>query len=184
MILGQIFTINIIFRFKMHDQMDREQARKLIAIVSQERKFTRSLNKIDMVNILVYKRKFLNESVLDRFIEESVNEGLLSPDGDKFLLNFNAAGEHVPIDFSVNEISLFQEETADKSMVDRLLDLVVASGKLTKKDALKRAKEIAPNIQSADLAARLMVLMNDLGVDYPEIKKEIEKNIFEIVSGH
>ncbi len=162
--------------------MDREQARKLIAIVSQEKRHARQLEEGDFKNILAYKRKFLTEEKVDLFIKECLKEGLLSEEEDKLLINFNASGETIPIDFIVNEEVLFSETSSDKSLVDKILDIIVASGKLTKRDALKKSREIMPNVRGADLAVRLIVLMNDLNIDYTDIRKEIEKNIFEIIS--
>ena len=62
--------------------MDRELARKLISVVSQEKKNARSISGKDIVNILVYKRKFLKEESATRFEDECVREGLLSREGD------------------------------------------------------------------------------------------------------
>ncbi len=162
--------------------MNKEQARKLIAIVSQEKRHIRELEFDDFKNILVYKRRFLSDVNLERFVQDSLNEGLLSNVDGKILINFNAAGENIPIDFVINEETLFEEVSADRSLVDRILDIIVSSGKLTKKDAIKKSREIMPNIKDIDLAVRLIVLMNDLNIDYTEIKKEIEKNIVEIIS--
>ena len=162
--------------------MDREVARKLISIVSQEKKYARSITGNDIVNILVYKRKFLHESSAQRFEDECVNEGILSQDGEKFLVNFNAAGEHVPIDFSVDENVLFQQETKDTSLLDKLLNSIVSSGKLTKKEALQKAKKQLEQLEYIDLTIKLCSLMNDLYIDYSDIKKEIEKDIFSIIS--
>ncbi|MHB1439211.1 MAG: DUF2240 family protein [Cuniculiplasma sp.] len=162
--------------------MDREVARKLISIVSQEKKYARSITGNDIVNILVYKRKFLQESSAQRFEDECVNEGILSQDGEKFLVNFNAAGEHVPIDFSVDENVLFQQETKDTSLLDKLLNSIVSSGKLTKKEALQKAKKQLEQLEYIDLTIKLCSLMNDLYIDYSDIKKEIEKDIFNIIS--
>lgn len=162
--------------------MDREQARKLIAIVSQEKRHARQLEEGDFKNILAYKRKFLSEEKVDLFLRECLKEGLLSTEEDKLLINFNASGETIPIDFIVNEEVLFSETSSDRSLVDKILDIIVASGKLTKRDALKKSREIMPNVRGADLAVRLIVLMNDLNIDYTDIRKEIEKNIFEIIS--
>lgn len=162
--------------------MDREQARKLIAIVSQEKRHARQLEESDFKNILAHKRKFLPEKKVDVFIKECLKEGLVSEDGGKLLINFNASGETIPIDFIVNEELLFSEASSDRSLVDKILDIIVASGKLTKRDALKKSREIMPNVRGADLAVRLIVLMNDLNIDYSDIRKEIEKNIFQIIS--
>lgn len=162
--------------------MDREQGRKLIAVVSQEKRHVRQLEESDFKNILVYKRKFLTEEQVELFIKECLKEGLISLEEDKLLVNFNAAGESIPIDFIVDEKTLFSETSTDRSLVDKILDIIVASGKLTKRDALKKSREIMPNVKGADLAVRLIVLMNDLNIDYSDLRKEIEKNIFDIIS--
>lgn len=161
--------------------MDRELARKLISVVSQEKKNARSISGKDIVNILVYKRKFLKEESSVRFEDECVREGLLSREGDSFLINFNAPAEHVPIDLVIDEEELFQEQTRDASYLDRLLNAVVASGKLTKKEALERSKKQLENLKYVNMTIRLCSLMNDLYIDYSDIKKiwkEISLTLF------
>lgn len=162
--------------------MDRELARKLISVVSQEKKNARSITGKDVVNILVYKRKFLKEESAQKFEGECVREGLLSIDGDNFLINFNAPAEHVPIDLVIDESELFQEQTKDASYLDRLLNAVVASGKLTKKEALERAKKQLENLKYINMTIKLCSLLNDLYINYGDIKKDMEKEIFNIIS--
>jgi hypothetical protein len=162
--------------------MNREDARKLISIVSAEKRHARAITIDDLRNILVYKRKFLKEEQLVRFKNECVSDGLLSEEGEKFLINFNAAGVNVPIDFSIDETELFQETKEEASYLDRILDAISASGKMTKKEALQLAKKQLEGLQNIDITIRLCALMNDLYINYSDIKKDMEKDIMKLIS--
>ncbi|MGP6207438.1 DUF2240 family protein [Cuniculiplasma sp. SKW3] len=161
--------------------MDKGIARKAISLVSLEKRDRAYISREDILNILVFKRKMIREESAEKFIEECIQNGLISPSGKKFQINFNVAGVQIPIDFSFTEEELFQENNEEPSLLDRLLEIAVLSGKMTKKDALSNIKEYLKDLTYVDNNVRLLVMLNDNFINTREIRKEIEKNLPNII---
>ncbi|MGP6239946.1 DUF2240 family protein [Cuniculiplasma sp. SKW4] len=161
--------------------MDKGIARKAISLVSLEKRDRAYISKEDILNILVFKRKMIREESAEKFIEECIQNGLISPNGKKFQINFNVAGVQIPIDFSFTEEELFEENNEEPSLLDRLLEIAVLSGKMTKKDALSNIKEYLKDLTYVDNNVRLLVMLNDNFINTREIRKEIEKNLPNII---
>lgn len=161
--------------------MDKGIARKAISLVSLEKRDRAYITKGDILNILVFKRKMIKEESADRFIEECIQSGLISPNGNKFQINFNVAGVQIPIDFSFTEEELFEENNEEPSLLDRLLEVAVLSGKMTKKNALSNIKDYLKDLTYVDNNVRLLVMLNDNFINTKEIRKEIEKNLPNII---
>ncbi len=161
--------------------MDKSIARKAITIVSLEKKDRSYISKSDIINILVFKRKMISEENGDKFINECIKEGLISPAGSKYQINFNVAGVQIPIDFSFTDQDLFQEVVEEPSLLDRLLEIAVLSGKMTKKEALNMMKEYLPGMIYVDNNVRLLTILNDNFINTRTIRKEIEKNILDFI---
>ncbi len=162
--------------------MDKSMARKLITLTAMEKKERNALKQDDFKNILVYKRKIMKEEELERFLSECISEGLLSKTGDKLQINFNTSGVEVTIDMSFSADELFQENAVEQSLPDRMLDTITSSGVATKRETLDRMKKQLPELQYIDNTVRLGSLMNDLFINYDEIKKEIAKNLKDLIS--
>jgi hypothetical protein len=152
--------------------MDRDTARKLIAIVFSNKKNSDKCTKQDFVTFLSFKRSLLKPDAVERFINESVSEGLIYENNGEFSPAFSPAGIIVPLDFSVNADELFSS-SRDKPIVDRLLDAIAASGKLTKKEAIARSKEITDKIKLINFDLALMAVMSDEDIDLKPFTKEM-----------
>ncbi|MCL4345527.1 MAG: DUF2240 family protein [Candidatus Thermoplasmatota archaeon] len=161
--------------------MDKNIARKAITIVSLERRDRANISRDDIVNILVFKRKMIREESADKFINECLRDGLISKNGERFQINFNVAGVQIPIDFSFTEEDLFQEGGEEPSLLDRLLEIAVLSGKMTKKDALANMKNYLEGLKYVDNNVKLLTMLNDNFVNTKDIRKEIERNLKDII---
>ncbi|MEM0156054.1 MAG: DUF2240 family protein [Thermoplasmataceae archaeon] len=152
--------------------MDKDTARKLIAIVFSNKKNSERCTKQDFVTFLSFKRSLLKPDVVEKFIVEAVNEGLLYESDKEYTPAFSPAGIIVPLDFSVNVDELFSS-SRDKPIVDRLLDAIAASGKLTKKEAIARSKEVTDKIKLINFDLALMAVMSDEDIDLRPFTKEM-----------
>ena len=121
--------------------MNKDMARKLVAQVSSTRKGSLSFTMQDFITSLSFKKNLLDPETVKDFVESAVKEGLLVKKDENYLPNFSTSGVIVPLDFSVNKEELFQVST-DRPLVDRLLEAVSASGKMTKIEAISRAREV------------------------------------------
>jgi hypothetical protein len=167
---------------KKYYHMDKGIARKLITLTAMEKKERNALKQDDFKNILVFKRKIMKEDDLEKFIHESIAEGLLSKAGEKLQINFNTSGVEVTLDMSFEMKELFQDKPVDLSITDRMLDLVVSSGILTKRETLERMKKQLPGLIYIDNTVRLGTLMNDLFINFDELKKEMSKDLMGFIS--
>lgn len=152
--------------------MNKDIGRKLIAIVAAERKNTNEYTEKDFVNVLCYKRKILGEDKISKFIESAKEIGLVSEKSGKFLPNFNARGVIVPIDFVFTENELF-EEKSEENLMDRLLEAISASGKMSKKEAITKMKEHLQELQFIDNEERLISIMIDNSIKIDDFKEDI-----------
>ncbi len=172
----------MIYNIKAYHIMDKSMARKLITLTAMEKKERNALKQDDFKNILVHKRRIMKEEDLDKFLSGCISEGLLSKTGEKLQINFNTSGVEVTIDMSFSAEELFQESSLEQSLPDRMLDIITSSGVATKRDILDRMKKQLPELQYIDNTVRLGSLMNDLFINYDDIKKEISKNLKDIIS--
>lgn len=152
--------------------MDRDTARKLIAIAFSNKKGSEKCTKQDFVTFLSFKRSLLNPETVDRFLSESVKEGMILEKDGIYSPAFSTSGIIVPLDFSVNVEDLFSS-SKDKPLVDRLLDAITASGKMTKKEAISKSREITDNLKLINFDLALMAVMSDEGMDLQPFLKEI-----------
>ncbi|PYB68858.1 DUF2240 domain-containing protein [Thermoplasma sp. Kam2015] len=154
--------------------MDKDSARKLIAIVSADMKRPASLTIQDFINVISFRRKMLPPDVVRKFVEVATAEGLLAKKGDAYSPNFSTGGVVVPLDFTVDEKTLFSSN-ADKPIIDRILDAAAASGKMTKKEAITRARSLMENTKYLSFQTVLLSVLVDENIDVSDFIREIEE---------
>jgi hypothetical protein len=59
--------------------------------------------------------------------------------------------------------------------VDRILEAVSASGKMTKKDAISRAREVLKSVKYIPFELALISIMSDEGLDTRHFVEEIKE---------
>jgi hypothetical protein len=153
--------------------MNKDLARKLIAIVASKK--AKGYSKSDFTNILSFKRSLLPPDNVDRFISVALDEKLIVEKDDKYIPNFSTDGVIVPLDFSVNVDELFSEAT-EKPLIDRMLETVSASGKMTKKEAIVKAKELLSGMQFIDFETAMITILSNSGIDVTPFVTEKENN--------
>ncbi len=156
--------------------MNRDISRKLIAIVANKR--LDGYTKNDFLNILSFKRALLPPDLIDKFIAGCVENKLLMEKDGKYVPNFSTDGVIVPLDFRVDANSLFSN-AGEKPLVDRLLEAVSASGKLTKKEVIIRAKELLENMEFIDFENALLTVLSDNNIDIGEFVREKEETLIK-----
>jgi hypothetical protein len=153
--------------------MNKDMARKLIALVAMKK--ASGYTKSDFINILSFKRALLPPDVVERFIESALNEKLIVEKDGKYVPNFSTEGVIVPLDFSINVDELFSE-AAEKPLVDRMLEAASASGKMTKKEAIIKAKELLSGMQFIDFETAIITVLSDEGINTDSFVAEKENN--------
>ena len=154
--------------------MNKDVSRKLIAIVANKK--LDGYTKNDFLNILSFKRALLPPDLIDKFISGCVEDKLLMEKDGKYLPNFSTDGVIVPLDFRVDANSLFSN-AGEKPLVDRLLEAVSASGKLTKKEVIIMAKELLTNMEFIDFETALLTVLSDNNIDIREFVREKEETL-------
>ncbi len=154
--------------------MDKDAARKLIAVTVFYSKKNTDLTAQDFVNSISFKRNLLPPDSVKKFIEKAVLEGLLVEKNGKLIPNFSTSGIIVPLDFTVKEDELFAQ-SKDKPIIDRILDAATASGKMTKKEAIARAHKLMETTKFMNFQTTLLAIMLDSDINISDFLKEIEK---------
>ncbi len=152
--------------------MNKEMARRLIAIAISGRRGADSVTKSEMVKEIVFKRHLLSTEDIDRLCNESIKEGLLTEKDDRFIPNFTVSGISVPLDFSVSVQDLFSADK-ERPLSDRLLDYAASTGKVSKKEAIKMAGDFLRGMNYMDFETALLAILTDLGIDVSEYVREI-----------
>lgn len=151
--------------------MNKDISRKLIAIVSSSKRNVQGYAEQDFVNSLSFKKNLLDPDTVKEFVLEAEKEGLLVKKDKLFLPNFSTSGVIVPLDFTVTRDELFSE-SKERPLVDRLLESISASGKMTKKDAITKARDMMKSVRYIPFEIALMSIMSD---DDIEIKGFLEE---------
>lgn len=152
--------------------MNKDIARKLIAIVASEKKDANRYAKQDFVTTLSFKRSLMDPDSVGKFLDKSVETGILMTKDEHYTPNFSTSGIVVPLDFSVDMDELFSD-SVEKPLVDRLLEAASASGKLTKKEAMARAKELLKNMHFINFEIALLSVLVDEGIQADQFIKEL-----------
>ena len=152
--------------------MNKDFARKLVAIVSNSKKGAAAYTQQDFITALSFKKNLIDPETVKEFLETAVKEGILVKKDSAFVPNFSTSGIIVPLDFSVTRDQLFQE-SGDRPLVDRLLEAISASGKLTKKEAIARAREVLQPLKYISFETALLSVMSDEGIDIKEYLNEM-----------
>lgn len=152
--------------------MNRDLARKLIAIVSSSKRGVSEYSSQDFITSLSYKRPIISPESVQKFLGKSVDEGLLVKKNDRYVPNFSTSGIIVPLDFNITDDELFSEST-EKPLVDRILEAASASGKLTKKEAISRARDLLNHMKLINFEIALLSVLVDEGLDVSHFIKEI-----------
>ena len=153
--------------------MNRDDSRKLIAIVAARK--MESYTKNDFMTALSFKRTLMPPDMIEKFIEGCLGASLLIEKDGKYIPNFSTEGVIVPLDFVVDIDRLFID-SGEKPLVDRMLDAVSASGKMTKKEAIIRAKEFLANMQFIDFETALLTVLSDNNIDIKTFVLEKEES--------
>ncbi len=154
--------------------MNKDNSRKLIAIVAARK--MEGYTKNDFMTALSFKRTLIPPDLIERFIDGCLKDDLLIEKDGKYIPNFSTEGVIVPLDFSVNIDELFID-SGEKPLVDRMLDAVSASGKMTKKEAIIRAKEFLGNMQFIDFETALLTVLSDNNLDIKTFVLEKENSM-------
>lgn len=154
--------------------MNKDLARKLVAIVASEKRSASHYSKQDFVTVLSYKRSLIDPEAVETFLKRGVESGILMEKDSSYSPNFSTSGIVVPLDFTVSSEELFSD-SVEKPLVDRLLDAASASGRLTKKEAMSRAKELLKNMTYINFEIALLSVVIDEGIDSDHFIKEISK---------
>lgn len=155
--------------------MNKDLSRKLIAIVASSKKSTQGYTEQDFVNSLSYKKNLLEPDVVKEFTEQASNEGLLVKREKFYIPNFSTSGVIVPLDFTVSRDELFSD-SKERPLVDRILESISASGKMTKKDAITRAREVLKSVKYVPFELALLSIMSDEGVETKPFLDEIKES--------
>ncbi|KJE49235.1 MULTISPECIES: DUF2240 family protein [Acidiplasma] len=154
--------------------MNKDDARKLIAIVAAKK--LEGYTKNDFLTSLSFKRALIPPDLIDRFIEGCLKDKLLVEKNGKYIPNFNSDGVIVPLDFTVDPDRLFMD-SGERPLIDRLLDTAASSGRMTKKEAIVRAKELIKNMRYIDIETAIITVLSDNNIDVRQFVLEKEKNI-------
>ncbi|MGC8608400.1 MAG: DUF2240 family protein [Thermoplasmata archaeon] len=154
--------------------MDKDAARKLIAVTVFYSKKNDELTVQDFINSISFKKNLLPPDVVRKFVDEALSEGLLIMKNQKLFPNFSTSGIIVPLDFTVDEKDLFAA-SKDKPIIDRILDAATASGKMTKKEAIAKSHKLMEASKLMNFQTALLAIMLDSGIDISEFLKEIEE---------
>ena len=165
------------YALQAESRMNKDLARKIIAIAASYRKGGNGLSTQDFVAALSFKRSLLDPDTVKEFILQAVNEGLLVKRGDLYFPNFSTSGVVVPLDFIVKKEELFAN-TSDRPLVDRMLDAVSASGRLTKKEAIARARELQASMKYINFEIALLSVLSEECIEHEQFVQELKKEIF------
>ncbi len=152
--------------------MNKEMARRLIALALSSKKGADSITENDLTKELSLKRHLLSQENVTRLVQESVNDGLLTVDSGKLKPNFTVSGISVPLDFSVSEKELFSI-SRDKPLSDRLLEYATSSGTISKKEIIRTAGDFLKTMKFLDFETALLAVMQDMGLTVDEYIREI-----------
>lgn len=155
--------------------MNKDLSRKLIAIVASSKKSAQGYTEQDFVNSLSYKKNLLDPDTVKEFTEQASNEGLLVKRDKFFIPNFSTSGVIVPLDFDVSKDELFSE-SKERPLVDRILESISASGKMTKKDAISRAREVLKSVKYVPFELALLSIMSDEGIETKPFLEEFKES--------
>jgi hypothetical protein len=154
--------------------VNKDLSRKLIAIVSASKRSAQGYTEQDFVTNLSFKKNLLDPDTVKEFISAATNEGLLVQREKLYIPNFSTSGVIVPLDFSVTKDELFSE-SKEAPLVDRILEAVSASGKMTKKDAITRARDVLKAVKYVPFEMALLAIMSDEGLETKSFVAEIEE---------
>lgn len=157
-----------------HNYVNKDLSRKLIAIVSSSKRSAQGYTEQDFVTNLSFKKNLLDPDTVKEFILTATNEGLLVQRDKLFIPNFSTSGVIVPLDFSVTREELFSE-SRETPLVDRILEAISASGKMTKKDAISRARDVLKSVKYVPFEMALISIMSDEGLETKHFIEEIKE---------
>lgn len=155
--------------------MNKDLSRKLIAIVASAKKSAQGYTEQDFVNSLSFKKNLLDPDTVKEFVEQASNEGLLVKREKFYIPNFSTSGVIVPLDFNVERGDLFTE-SKERPLVDRILETISASGKMTKKDAIARAREVLKSVKYVRFEIALLSIMSDESIEIKPFLEEMKED--------
>lgn len=152
--------------------MNKDLARKVIAIAFSGKRSEAGLSLQEVTNVISFKKGLLSPEVIAKFMENAVTDGLLVLKENRYLPNFSTSGIVVPLDFSVSQESLFSE-SPERPLVDRMLEAITASGRMTKKEAIAKARELTSTLRYLDFELALLAILSDNAIESTSFVKEI-----------
>ncbi|MCL4329847.1 MAG: DUF2240 family protein [Candidatus Thermoplasmatota archaeon] len=155
--------------------MDLETARRIIARCFNARKDREVMTRADIVREVSYKNRLLAENSVDRFLKACLENNLLKDESGSYKPTFSTSGVIIPLDFSVDEDSLFLERK-DASLADRIMEKVIASGKISRKVLGERVEEMQKHLQYVPYEFVLATLAVEEQVDISEFIEELGRN--------
>ncbi len=152
--------------------MNKDIARKIVAIVSMSRKDGQDLTLQDFVRVLSYMRKDMSEDEVIKFVNKAIEDKILVQSGDKLKPSFTVSGIKVPLDFSIDLNALYTD--VEKPLIERMFEYVSASGKLTREEAAIRAKKLNDKMKYLDYEIALLAILTEESLDVRHFIRELE----------
>ncbi len=153
--------------------MNKDIARKIVALVSSARKGSSTLKLQDFIKEINFRKNLLPADEVEKFVRKAVEEKILNQNGDDYVPNFSVSGIIVPLDFVIELDELYTDR--EKPLVDRMLDAVAASGKLRKEDAARKAKELNEQMHYLGFEIALLAVLQEEGIEISQFLEEIRQ---------
>jgi hypothetical protein len=152
--------------------LNKDLARKVIAIAFSGKKGDSGMSLQEITNVVSFKKGLLSPEEVSRFVEAAVGDGLMVHRENQYLPNFSTSGIVVPLDFSVDVETLLNDST-ERPLVDRMLEAITASGRMTKKEAIAKARELTSNLKYLDFELSLLAILSENAIENSQFVKEI-----------
>jgi len=156
--------------------MNNDLSKKLITSVFAAKKGANGLTLQDFINVLSFKKNLLDPETVTEFVKAASNANILVERDNLYFPNFSTSGIIVPLDFSVTRDELFSS-SAERPVVDRILEAMALNGKLSKKEIIEKARNLMSTSQFMTFEIALLALMSDQGDDPRPFCDELLKKL-------
>jgi len=139
----------------------------------------KELKREDFIRILSFESRWLEPSMVDKFLELCTRIHLLEKNNDVYVSQFSTKGMEIPIDFflSPEDILNFQETKETKDIFLNVVEYLQEKTGKGKNEIVSEINKIKARMKYITIETAALIYANDLDVDVSQFIKEIENSI-------
>lgn len=153
---------------------------KLAIYFVQKKVGKNELKREDFIKILSFENRWLEPSVVDKFINLCLKINLLEKKNDTFTISFSTKGLEIPVDFEItpDEVNNYKEKET-KDVFKMIIEKIEKEKGMKRNEIVAEINKLKSKSKYMTIEVVALIYARDIGIDIKEFIPMVEENIMK-----